>query len=350
MLLRRQEMPCGEAIERLVGMQAQNPLSPYFGLWARLDGFRPEEMAGAITGRTAVRMPLLRSTIHLVTARDCLALRPVLNPVLERNLYVGSPYGRQIAGMDIEALLAAGRELLEERPRTSAELGKVLAELWPGRDEGAMAYALHNLVPVVQVPPRGVWGAGGLARWTTVEAWLGRPIEADPAPDEMVLRYLASFGPATVGDIRAWSGMAGLSDVAARLRPRLRTLGDEVGRELFDLPNAPLPEPDTPAPPRFLPDYDNALLAHADRTRIIAEEHRKRLMAGNDAPGTVLLDGFVAETWKISRSRDSATLLIRPLEPLQPRDRAALADEGARPLSFASASAKARDVQFTPPE
>lgn len=166
----------------------------------------------------------------------------------------------------------------------------------------------------------------------------------------MVLRYLASFGPATVGDIRTWSGLAGLGDVAARLRPRLRTFRDEVGRELFDLPGAPLPEPDTPAPPRFLPDYDNALLAHAYRTRIIAEEHRKRLMAGNDAPGTVLLDGFVAGTWKISRSRDSATLLIRPLEPLQPRDRAALADEGARLLSFASAGAKAHDVQFTPPE
>lgn len=213
-----------------------------------------------------------------------------------------------------------------------------------------MAYAIHNLVPVVQVPPRGVWGAGGLATWTTVEAWLGRPIEADPAPDEMVLRYLASFGPATVGDIRTWSGLAKLGDVAERLRPRLRTFRDELGRELLDLPGAPLPGPDTPAPPRFLPDYDNALLAHADRTRIIAEERRKLLLAGNDAPGTVLLDCLVAGTWKISRSRDSATLLIRPLEPLQPRDRAALADEGARLLSFASAGARAHDVQFTPPE
>jgi hypothetical protein len=329
-------------------MQAQTPMSPYFGLWARLDGFQPEKLAELITDRSVVRLPLLRATIHLVSARDAVALRPALQSVLERQ-YGGSPFARNLEGIDIAALLTAGRTLLEQQPRTSADLARLLAEGWPDRDAKSLAYAIQFLLPLVQVPPRAVWGSSAQAKWTTAESWLGRTLEAGTSLDDMILRYLAAFGPATVMDIRTWSGLTGLRAVIERLRPQLRTFQNEAGKELFDVPGAPLPDPEIPAPPRFLPDYDNVLLSHADRTRIIAEEDRKGLMTPNGVgPGTVLVDGFVAGTWRITRQRDGATLHIRPFGRLNRQDRTALAEEGARFLDFAAAEAGTYDVEFTP--
>ena len=345
-LLRRWKLSPLVAIERLVGMQAQIPNSPYIGLWTRLEGFRPQALAELMNERRTVRIVLMRSTIHLVTARDCLALRPVLQSVMDRNLYVGSHFGRRIRGMDTEALVAAGRALLEEQPRTSAELGKLLSIRWPDRDASSLAYAIRNLAPLVQVPPRGIWGASGQATCTTAEAWLGRSVETDSLPDKMILRYLAAFGPATVGDIQIWSGLSALGDAIERLRPRLRVFRNEGGRELFDVPDGLLPDPDTPAPPRFLPVYDNLLLSHADRTRIIADEHRKLAGAGL---GTVLLDGFVRGTWRITRNRSTATLTVEPFKRPSKKDTAALTKEGAELLAFVATDADIQDIQFTAP-
>jgi hypothetical protein len=350
MLIERRALPAADAVEWLVGMQAQVPNNPYVALWSRLEGFQPDELSRLIAEREAVRGPLLRTTLHLVTARDCVMLRPLVQPLLERVLS-GTAFGRGVAGVDIAALLAAGRALLEEQPRTLTELGKALQAQWPERAASDLAYAIHYHLPLVQVPPRGLWGASAQATWTTVEAWLGQALDPDPSPDEMLLRYLAAFGPASVADMRTWSGLSGLREVVARLRPRLRVYRDERGRELLDLPDAPLPDANTPVPPRFLPEYDNVLLSHADRARIVADDVRKRLATANGVgPGTVLIDGFVGATWRIERQRDTATLRIALLNPLPNEDRAAIEEEGARLLAFAAADAGTRDVQVTAPE
>jgi hypothetical protein len=346
LLLERQRMPALAAIEHLVGMQAQAPDAPYVGLWTRLAGFQQVELAQLIDERAAVRATLMRATIHLVSARDCLALRPLLQPMLARR-FSSSPFWRTMVGMDMPALLEAGRLLLEERPRTRAELGSLLSERWPDRDAASLAYTLSYLLPLVQVPPRGIWGASGPPTWATIEAWLGRSLDPVPSLGDMVLRYLAAFGPASVKDIQAWSGLTRLHEVVEQLRPSLRSFRDEQGRELFDLPGAPRPDPETPAPPRFLPEYDNLLLSHDDRSRAIDDGRHPPLFPGNGGVlGSVLIDGFFRATWKITRRRDSATLTIEPFEGLSHHDRDALAQEGLRLLAFVAGEDQARDVQF----
>lgn len=339
-LLRRRRASAADEIEHLVAMQAQVPNSPYVGLWSRLDGFQPNALSELITNRRAVRFGILRNTLHLTTARDCLQLRGLFQPFLERTLQ-SSPFGRNLVGMDMKPLIAEAIQLMQEKPRTLAELGALLRGRWPNRDATSLAYAIRHLVPLVQVPPRGVWGESAQATWTTAEHWLGRPLESRPSIDRLVMRYLAAFGPASVTDMSAWSGLTGLRTVVELLRPRLRTFHDERGRELFDIPDGPLPDPDTPAPPRFLPEYDNLVLGHDDRTRVIAFEHRYIVVNG-----TFLLDGFVAGVWTITQQRATATVTISSFKPLRKTDRAGLADEGGRLLAFVASDATSRVLRF----
>ena len=339
LLLRRAELPAAAAIEQLVGLQAQAPNAPYVALWSRLERFQAGELAALVQSGAAVRAPLLRATIHLVTARDGRTMRPVVQNVLAR-AFMGTAFARNLGGLDLDEVADAGRRLLMERPRTRVELGALLAERWPDRDAVSLAQAVTYLVPVRQVPPRGIWGARGPATWATTR------VGANAAPDELLLRYLAAFGPASLRDIRTWSGLIGLRDVIERLRPRLGSFRDELGNELLDVPGAPLPDRDTPAPPRYLPEYDNILLSHADRARVMAEGRRVPLLPGNGGvSGTLLVGGFFRGTWRITRSRNGADLHVVPFERLSKEDTAEVAADGARLLAFTSADAEGHNVR-----
>jgi hypothetical protein len=350
LLLERVDMPAVAAIDHLVGLQAQAPRAPYVALWSRLRGFEPAELEGLVETRRVVRAAgMLRTTIHLVTAEDALAMRPILQGVVARGFLSGSPFARQLVGVDIEALLAAGHALIAERPRSTAELGKLLLERWPDRDPVALAMAFRYLVPVIQVPPRGLWARSSRPVFMTTEAWLGRSLGTDTAPDGLVLRYLAAFGPATSADIATWSWLTDLRPVLDRLRPRLRTFQDEHGRELFDVPHGLLPDPETPAPVRFLPEYDNVLLSHKDRARVTERDRKIPWPAGDGGVmGTFLLDGFTAGTWRVRRAGGRASLAIQPWEPLEAAARAAIAVEGAALLALTSMGDEP-DLRFEAP-
>jgi hypothetical protein len=350
MLIERQKMSAMDALTHLIGMQAQAPFPPYFGLWTRLVDFRPEALSELIKNRKAVRLSLMRSTIHLVTAKDAIELRPILQSVQDRGFYVGSRHGPALEGLDMKAILKLSRRLVEEKPLTFTGIGKLLEKHFPGRPVDSLGYAARTHFAMIQVPPRGIWGKSGQPAHTTIEKWLGRSVGKDMSPDTMILRYIAAFGPASVRDAQAWSGLTKLTDVFDRLRPRLVTFRDEKGRELFDLPDAPRPDADMKVPVRFLPEYDNVLLSHAVRTRIVSEDDRKYLFGGGGVlTSTILVDGFVHGSWKILRKGKAGTLEIKPYRPLAKRDIAALTAEGKRLLAFAAPDVK-HEVRFADPK
>ncbi|WP_433332810.1 winged helix DNA-binding domain-containing protein [Spirillospora sp. CA-294931] len=345
LLLERRRTDALSAIEHLVGMQSQAPNPPYIGLWSRLEDFAFDELAALMTERRAIRMVLMRGTIHLVSARDGLALRPLTQPVLDRWLVAAA--GRALGTLGVDEIAAAARPLLDQEPRTDKELRDLLAARWPEVDPEALGRAVRCGLHLVQVTPRGIWGASGLARHTTVEAWLGRPADPDSSIDAMVLRYLAAFGPASLQDVRHWSGLTGLGEVLERLAPKLCVFQDENGRVLYDLPEAPRPDPDVPAPARLVPDFDNLLLSHSDRARIITEERRARVFTVNGIiRATVLVDGFVAGRWKIEKKRGAAVLRVEFFEPVPASERDAVAHEAERLLAAAHPGAGTREVEF----
>ncbi|WP_405791134.1 winged helix DNA-binding domain-containing protein [Streptomyces sp. NBC_00029] len=300
LLLSRAEMSAQDAVEHLLGLQAQNVKPPYFQLHARLAGFRPDELAGLMESRAVVRMVTMRSTIHTHTAHDALTLRPLVQPARDREV---NYFRKGLAGVDLDRLAERARAFVENEPRTMGELREELLREWPDADPQSLSVAARCRLPLVQVTPRGVWGRSGQVRLTTLDNWLGKSADAEAATarpvDEVVRRYLAAFGPASVKDMQTWAGLTRLREAFERLRPGLAVFQDENGVELFDLPDAPRPDADTPAPPRFLPEFDNLLLSHADRTRVVAPEIKGRSWTGNQAHCTLLVDGFLAGLWKL---------------------------------------------------
>lgn len=343
MLLRRVDRPAIEVIEHLVGMQAQNPNDPYVALWSRISRFQTDELATLMTERRVVRaMALMRTTIHLVSAADARTIRPLMQPIVERQ-WGYSPFARNLAGVEIDKVVAAGRAMLAEHPHTAGELGTRLREQWPDHDASDLGYAVRFLVGLVQVPPRGIWGRGGRPVLDTIEQWVGEPLDPNPSIDDLVLRYLGAFGPATAKDVQVWSWLPGIREVLDRLRPRLRTFRDQAGRELFDITDGPMPDPETPAPVRLLPEYDNLLLSHDDRSRV------GDLVIGADRwwRGSVLVDGFVRGTWRVRRERGTAVLSIGLYVDLDTTGRAEIEAEATRLLEFVAADAPTREIRLS---
>ena len=334
-------------IERLVGMQAQEPEDPYVGLWSRLEGFEPAVLSDLIASRAAVRGQFMRATIHLLTNRDCLAIHPLTLPVLARTFR--SAWTPRLNGAPPDEVAAAGRELLAGGPRTRAELGALLAPRWPDAEPAALAQAVTFHLPLVQVPPRGLWGGRGRATWALVEDWLA-PLDPEPSVEDLLGRYLAAFGPATPADMRTWSGMSGLRAAVDRLRPELRAFRDENGRELLDVEDGLFADPETPAPPRFLPQYDNVVLSHADRSRVLAGLGPGLPSPRGAAVGSLLVDGFFRAFWSMDEDEGATVLTIDRFAPARddPPDAVeAIAAEGARLLELLRPGVPGR-VRFAP--
>ncbi|MEU0536845.1 winged helix DNA-binding domain-containing protein [Amycolatopsis tolypomycina] len=337
-LLERTSLPAAEMLGHLVGMQAQAPLAPYVGLWTRISGFRPAELASLVSGRDAVRGLLMRGTVHLVLAEDARVLRPLVQRVVAGG-YTGH-FGRRVGDADLDAVARFGRVLLNERPRTRRQLQDALAARWPEHDAEALSYAVSYLVPTAQVTPRGVWGSTGPATLTTLDGWLGSPLAEGPSLEDVVRRYLRAFGPASVADVQAWSGLTKLREIVEPMG--LRTFRAESGEVLYDVEDGVLPDPSTPAPVRFLPEYDNVLLSHADRARILPPGRRVPLPPGNGASrGTLLVDGFYRADWRLHADRLEVTAHDR----LTAGEWAEILDEGARLLEFLEAGE--RSVRIT---
>jgi hypothetical protein len=329
-------------------MQAQAPNLPYVGLWSRLRDFRTSELSRMVEKREAVRLSLMRNTIHLVTRRDAFGIKPLFLRLGERGFLHGSPWGRHLEAADMASIARVGAEIMGERPRTIAGLAKELGRRFPGHDAVAMAYGVRYMVPLVFTPPRGVWGGRGLVTLTTFEAWLGREPGPPFAGEDFVLRYLAAFGPASAADMRAWSGVA-MREVFERLRPRLRTFRDDAGRELFDLPRAPRPPAGLEPPVRLLPDYDNILLGHADRTRILPPGRHLGLFSSNGImKGSVLVDGFVRAAWIPTTSGATTTMLITPFEKALTKTDGQKVEKEARQLLGLLAPEARHEVRFGP--
>lgn len=347
MLLEREAAPVVEAVERLAGMQAQEPKPPFVGLWSRLEGFRRDDLAEALRGHEVVRGPLMRSTLHLLSAADFAAFRPALSPHL--NAAVRS-FGGAAKRLEEVEFLPVAIELLAQEPREYNELRALLSERFPDVNHRVLGYAVRTQLPLVMVPTDDPWAFPRVAKFALADGKLGRSIPDEGSPESMIRSYLAAFGPASAADFVEWSGLKRMKPAFEELRPELAVFEDEDGRELFDLPDAPRPGADAPAPPRFLPEFDNLVLAHANRRRVLADEHRPGLVTKNlRVKATFLWDGFAAGTWTVERKRGKATLRIAPFESLPRGAKAGLAEEGEMLLRFTEGEDAALDVQIEAP-
>ncbi|HKQ75003.1 MAG TPA: winged helix DNA-binding domain-containing protein [Blastocatellia bacterium] len=345
MLLERETAPVTAAIERLVGMQAQLASAPYVGLWTRLRDFQREDLADLIENREVVKATMMRATLHLCAAEDYLRFRTALQPLLSGAS--SEIVKRRGLDFDLDKVLKAARKFVGEKPRTFAEISEMVAKLMPDADVGAMRYSVRTHIPMVQVPINTGWSYSNKPEFALAESWIGRPVSPKDNLRELVLRYLAAFGPASVTDAQTWLGLK-LKEMFEKLKPELQTYRGEGRIELFDLPGVQIPAEDITAPVRFLPEYDNLLLSHSNRTRVIANEYRSKVyLPGLRVAATILVDGFVRGAWKIEKTKTAATLVIEPFDKLTKKDRAALIEEGERLVRFVEAKAKSFEVRFT---
>lgn len=343
-LLERASLTPGEMIRQLIAMQGQVPNDPYIGLWSRLQAFQRDDLTHMLAERQVVRASSLRVTLHVMLADDYLCIHPLLQMALSRNLHI---FAGQTAGFDMQQFSASMQAYVREQPRTSAELRVKMEELYPGMGRLQIVDSLRMYLALIQAFPAGTWNFTGRLGHTLATEWLGRPlVEVEGGLHYLVKRYLAAFGPASVRDMQMWSRLSKLQPAFDALRPELLTFRDEHGRELFDLPDAPRPSADTPAPVRFLPVYENSIIGYADRRRILPDEYRSYQLMLSSNICTVLVDGFVRGMWKIERKTPGAKLIIEPLAPLSDNVRSALIAEGERLMGFVQAGADPFEIQF----
>jgi Winged helix DNA-binding domain len=321
LLLERKRLSPTAVIERLVGMQAQWPPAPYIGIWTRTTSFRRQALERELARAAVVKATVMRQTLHLVTRRDYALLRAALS---ETNFPDQTSMAKRLAP-SVRALAAAGpvttEEALAHLQREHGLTGFDARRAWRGAR--VRAHLLHH-------HETALWHARRDGRFVAAEEpEVHVPVEARA---EILRRYLAAFGPASRRDIMAWSMMhvPEIQRALDRLEP-LRRFRDEHGRELLDVPRAPLPDPDTPAPVRFLPKWDNVLLAFADRTRVLPEQYRKTVIRMNgDVAQTFLVDGFVAGIWRVENGR----VVPEPFAALSRSVRREVEDEAGRLETF----------------
>ncbi|MBD2818780.1 AlkZ family DNA glycosylase [Streptomyces parvulus] len=325
LLLRRASLSAEAAVAHLVGLQAQNVKPPYYALAARLDGFTPDDLSAPMADRRVARLVTLRSTLHTHTADDCLTLRPLVQAARDREL---GAFRKGLVGVDLDRLAVLARELVEAEPRTMGQLREALLAEWPDADPQALSVAARCRLPLVQVTPRGLWGRSGQVTLTTAEHWLGSPA-TPPGPGRhgaalpRRLRARLRQGHADLGGPDPPQGRLRTAPSASRHLP-----GPGRHRAVRPARRAPA-RPETPAPPRFLPEFDNLLLSHADRTRLVPPAYKGRTWAKNTAYRVLLVDGFVAGLWRL----DDDALVVEPFGPLTGARRDEVVAEGERMLA-----------------
>ena len=340
LLLEQADVSAADAVGRLVGMQGQEPKHPYVGLWSRVDGFAEEQLDQAAEGREVVRATLFRGTLHLVTAEDYLRFRTTLAPVLEAGLRMLKERGE---GLEPEKVVKAAQKLLAKEPLTFTEVRDALQKEFPAVNERALGFCTRMMVPLVMYPAGTRWGWPANARFTPAEAWLSGKLNPKAVPEELVVRYLEAFGPAIPADFQTWSWLPKAKPVFDGLE--LEQFTDEAGKTLYDVPDAPRPDPDTPAPVRFLPEFDNLLLAHAKRERIIADEHKPAVFTKNlRVKATYTVDGLVAGLWTAEKKRGVATLTLTPFGRTTKKTATELKRAGAGLVRFLEPDAKTHEV------
>ena len=334
-----------EVIEHLVALQAQEPNWPYVGLWTRVAGFGHADLTALFEDRRVVRGSLLRTTQHLASGDDYSWVRPAVQPALDRTMQ-SAYFTRGTGGLDAAKVAEVGGRMLAAEPMVRRQLGKRLGEHFPGVNTAVLAGLVQLRLAVIHPPPNGTWGGWGNRAETPVtlaEAWLGKPLQRKADLPRLVRRYLAAFGPASIADLQAWSGLTRLRGTVVGMRDELRVYRGEGSKELFDLPDAPLADPETPVPPRFLPGYDNLLVGYADRSRVLDEAYRKQVTPGQAVVRpTFLVDGFVQGTWAVV----GKAIEISPFRPLSKVDRAALLAEAELLRDFVFENTPGAEITF----
>jgi hypothetical protein len=314
-------------VGHLLGLQAQDNLPPYLSLAARVDGFRPTDLSDRLEDRSLVRLFSMRGTVHVLTSDDALTLRPWVQPALER-VSATNQTSRPAAHLTTGQLDEVVRPLLGDGARPHAEIGEALAAAYPGVPEAALRHVARERLPLLQVPPRGLWKRSGGVVYAYADRYLARPF-AEPEVEELVRRYLAAYGPATAADMTKWSMVTRLGPVFSTMARagRLTTCTDESGRTLYDVPGAPVAPEDLELPALLLGMYDNVFLSHADRTRIASDDARKRWMGVNGGVGaTLFLDGLLAGLWRVQDDR----VVVEPFAPTTKAQQSAIDAEVAR--------------------